>query len=668
VTFDDDQLADDSMVRISDGNDFEIALSVATLVDGLEDVWKEDWSTLTVAKKRALLRLGIVAVFEKQQTERMREAADAEVKRKTEQAEAAEALRKAAEAEVKRKTEQAEAAKAEAIEERALREAAEANTKEERALREAADAKRETAEAAAEYERLGAFLRDASSYATMHGHLVAQSKSQTKTATRELAGWPDPQNEITTAAAACNVTLKSDAELLAPFDAMWVELAPRVAELAKTAAPNEILHVHPVGATFLRGVHASHGIADLELYVEYANRESDDVPLEEGLPRRPDACFFKRGQRGDVGFDAGSQMAALQTSEWKDVVRVDDGKLDMNANAFDAIDGAIRDAEHVLSTALPLNDARHSYFTSVVGDGVRCALVRLSKSATGRYTVRVSAVHDLEQRDAAFAFFKLCVHALQLSASGSWTYDCGWTATGWPVNVRVSEVLAGGDTVVFRFTDATGGRKIAKAASAEKAGVERLAREIEQRQLVARLAAARQPPIDVARIFVPATEQMLAGHRALVFDDVGLVSFESLVYTLPLADVRRLAALVWEQTRASLALLHSLGLAFGDVHVGNILISGDLQRAVLIDCESICEFDTNLDRVLARQMFRPLGNEASADSDLESLRYCIAWARDIGRFRTGQLSRHSQCSAVADQWQKLKAKITHEVVEHELKC
>jgi hypothetical protein len=667
VTFDDEQLADDSMVRISDGNDFKVELSVAVLVDGLDNGVKEEWSTMTVAVKRAVLRTEIVAVFEKQQTERMREAADAEVKRMTEQAEAAEA-------EVKRKTDQAEAAEAVAKEERALRKAAEAEVKRKTDQAEAAEAevKRKTdqaeaAEAAAEYERLDKFLRDASSYATVHGHLVAQSKSQMKTATQEPAGWPDPQNEITTAAAACNLALKSDAELQASFDAMWTELEPRVAELAKTADPNEILHVHPVGATFLRGVHASHGIADLELYIEYANRESD-VPLKEGLPRRPDACFFKRGQRGDVGFDAGSQMAALQTSEWKDVVRVDDGKLDMNANAFDAIDGAIRDAEHVLSTALPLNDTRHSYFTSVVGDGVRCALVRLSKSATGRYTVLVSAVHSLEQRDAAFAFFKLCVHALQLSASGSWTYDCGWKATGWPANVRVSEVIAGGDTVVFRFTDATGCRKIAKAASAEKAGVERLAREIKQRQLVARLAAAQQPPIDVARIFVPATEQLLAGHRALVFDDVGFVSFETLVYTLPLADVRPLAALVWEKTRASLTLLHSLGLAFGDVHVGNILISGDLQHAVLIDCESICEFGTNLDRVLARLMFRPLGNEASADSDLESLLYCIAWALDIGRFRTGQLSRHSQSDAVTKQWGKLKAKITYEVVEHELTC
>jgi hypothetical protein len=634
VTFDDDQLADDSMVRISDGTDFEIALSVATLVDGLDNGAKEEWSTMTVAVKRALLKFGIVAVFREQQSERMREAAEAEVKRDTEQAEAAEANIK---------------------EERALREAAEANTKEERARREAADA-------AAEYERLGAFLFFASSYATVHGRL-AQPRSQNTTGLLNSGAWSDPQTEITTAAAACNLALKSDAELLASFGAMWAELAPRVAELAKMADPNEIRHVHPVGEIFLRGVHASHGIADLELYVEYASRESDDIPLQEGLTRRPAACFFKRGQRGDVGFDAGSQMAALQTSWWKSVVRVFGGKLDMNANACDAIDGAIRDVDHVLGTALPLNDARRTYFTSVVGDGVRCALVRLSKSATGRYTVRVSAVHDLEQRDAAFAFFKLCVHALQLSASGSWTYDCGWKA-----NVRVSEVLAGGDTVVFRFADATGGHKIAKAASAEEAGVKRLAREIERRQLVARLAAAQQPPIDVSHIFVPATEQMLAGHRALVFDDVGFVSFESLVYTLPLADVRRLAALVWEQTRASLALLHSLGLAFGDVHVGNILISGDLQRAVLIDCESICAFDTNLDGVLLRPMFRPLGNKASAESDLESLRYCIAWALDIGHFRTGQLSRHSQSGAVAEQqWQKLKAQITHEVVERELK-
>ena len=197
-------------------------------------------------------------------------------------------------------------------------------------------------------------------------------------------------------------------------------------------------------------------------------------------------------------------MAALQSQEWKGVVRVVDGKLDMNSDARDAIDGAIRDAEHVLGTALPLNDARHPYFTSVVGDGVRCALVRLSKSAQGRYTVLVSAVHELVERDAAFALFKLCVHALQLSASGRWTYECGWQIRQWPADVFVSEVLATGDTIVFRFTDATGERKIAKVASAEKVGVERLVHEIKQRQLVAQLAAAQQPPIDVARIFVPA--------------------------------------------------------------------------------------------------------------------------------------------------------------------
>jgi hypothetical protein len=153
-----------------------------------------------------------------------------------------------------------------------------------------------------------------------------------------------------------------------------------------------------------------------------------------------------------------------------------------------------------------------------------------------------------------------------------------------------------------------------------------------------------------------------------VFDDVGFVSFESLVYTLPLAEGRRLAVLVWEQTRASLALLHSLKFAFGDVHVGNILISSDRQRAVLIDCESICAFDTDLDRVLARPMFRPLGNKANAESDLQSLRYCIAWALDINSFRTGPFSRHSQSETVTEQWRNLKAQITHEVVERKLTC
>ena len=73
-------------------------------------------------------------------------------------------------------------------------------------------------------------------------------------------------------------------------------------------------------------------------------------------------------------------------------------------------------------------------------------MLRLSKSSTGRYAVLVSAVHELVQRDAAFAFFKLCVHALQLSASGRWTYECGWKVSVlWPADVRVSEVLAAAD-------------------------------------------------------------------------------------------------------------------------------------------------------------------------------------------------------------------------------
>jgi hypothetical protein len=345
-------------------------------------------------------------------------------------------------------------------------------------------------------------------------------------------------------------------------------------------------------------------------------------------------------------------MAAVVSVEWKATLKVANGQLQMDKSGREAVDGAIRDAEHVLGTALPLSSARRSFITCVIGDGVLYALLLLSKRPTGDYDVRMSRAYEFArpkdgkveaERDDAFAFFKLCVHTLQVSASGLWTYECGWTTDRWPAGVIVSEVLAGDDTVVFRFVDAAGGTKIGKAAG-NKVGVERLALEIEQRQHVAQIAAEREQPIDVTRIFVPATVQLLAGHQALVFDDVGFVSLEALVYKLSLAELPRLAALVWRDINAGLAQLHLLDLAFGDVHVGNILISADQKRAVLVDCESICAFGTVLRNILVRPLFRPIAENAvaSEESDLESLRYCIAWTLDINNFRTRMVARHSQ--------------------------
>lgn len=314
------------------------------------------------------------------------------------------------------------------------------------------------------------------------------------------------------------------------------------------------------------------------------------------------------------------------------------------------------------------------FFTSVIGDGVRYALVKLSKRGDGGFAVEVSPAFEFAlgatpQPDVAFQFFTLCVHAVQLSASGKWVYRCGWSPEPrWPAAVQVSEVLAASETIVFRYFDANRERKIAKMArTVVHVGVQRLSREIEQRNVVATRAAQHVPPINVDRIFLPATEQALCGHRALVFDDVGLVSFESLVHTMSATQVQRLAVLVWSQLRKRLALLHELRMAFGDVHVGNILISSDLQRAVLVDCESICEFDEPLVGVLLRPMFRPLVDVASAESDLESLRYCVAWALDIESFRTGHLARN-RYSGTAEMWNTLKKKITVDVVERTLEA
>lgn len=487
------------------------------------------------------------------------------------------------------------------------------------------------------------FLSAAVSHAGLYAHLAARSSAD-KTGTTTPLPWRDPGGDLQAAALACGVALKSDAELSGQFDQMWLDFEPALLRLAATQETDEVRHVHPVGAIFLHGVQASHGLGDVDLHVIGAN---DLV----GFTRRPDACFFKRGQRGDAGFDAGSQKAAVGSVEWKDLFGLDYGTLSIDERFWSAINEAICDAELMLGTALPLGDARKPFFTTVIGDGVRCALLRLSRSPSSCFDVLFSPVFEFAraddnggftaQRDVVFAFFKLCVHALQLTASGNWTYECGWRPThGWPDRMRVSEVIAGGDTVVFRFADATGGRKIAKVAGTGKAGVARLAREIEQRRLVADRAAAQE--IDVARIFVPGTEQVLVGQRALVFDDVGFVSFESLVYTRPLAEVHALAALVWRDVHAELALLHKLGLAFGDVHVGNILISADQERAVLVDFESICAFGASLDGVLVRSAFKSLARNAGAASDLESLRFCVAWALDIDGFRTILLSAEEQ--------------------------
>jgi hypothetical protein len=112
---------------------------------------------------------------------------------------------------------------------------------------------------------------------------------------------------------------------------------------------------------------------------------------------------------------------------------------------------------------------------------------------------------------------------------------------------------------------------------------------------------------------------------------------------LPDDETRALTKSVWAQVGASLALLHRLGFAFADVHPGNILISRDLENAFLTDCESICQLGTSLDKhVLIRLQFRPLSPTASAETDFESLRYCVAWALDLSQFRSCNVSRQMQ--------------------------
>jgi hypothetical protein len=523
-----------------------------------------------------------------------------------------------------------------------------------------------------EHGEIKHLLVSATNFAFSHAEFADRSASVGKYADSVFPDlWANAKADIDAAAAVCGVTLKSDAELTKPFDDMWVGLEKKVIELANTANPDEVLHVHPVAELFLDGLHSCHDVGDVQLYVE-----KTDV-LSEGVQRRPDACFYRVGLRFQDGFDLGAQREAVLACEWKNFLRVsDDGEILWNDNGRAAFEGCIRDAEDAFGSAMPVNEARLPFFFCLIGDGVRYALVRVGKPANSK--IRVIATPAIQFADeagrsdklAVRAFFNLCGRALQVAASRKWLVGGRrWAPEqAWPANVQVTNVVAGGATIVFRFLDSSGRAMIAKSASLDD-GVLRLKNEIAKRRLVADRAAAQVPPIaPVASIFLAGQEVTLCGFDALLFDDTGLVSFESLVYQLPDDETRALTKRVWAQVGASLALLHRLGFAFADVHPGNILISRDLENAFLTDCESICQIGTLLDKhVLIRLQFRPLSTTASAETDFESLRYCVAWALDLSQFRTCNVSRqmHNGVTAVP-AWDAIKRTITPSAIQNEM--
>jgi hypothetical protein len=481
-----------------------------------------------------------------------------------------------------------------------------------------------------EHGEIKHLLVSATNFAFSHAEFADRSASVGKYADSVFPDlWANAKADIDAAAAVCGVTLKSDAELTKPFDDMWVGLEKKVIELANTANPDEVLHVHPVAELFLDGLHSCHDVGDVQLYVE-----KTDV-LSEGVQRRPDACFYRVGLRFQDGFDLGAQREAVLACEWKNFLRVsDDGEILWNDNGRAAFEGCIRDAEDAFGSAMPVNEARLPFFFCLIGDGVRYALVRVGKPANSK--IRVIATPAIQFADeagrsdklAVRAFFNLCGRALQVAASRKWLVGGRrWAPEqAWPANVQVTNVVAGGATIVFRFLDSSGRAMIAKSAGQDDGVLPFEASEFAEASFGCRSrccsgAADRSCRFDFSR----RPRATLCGFDALVFDDAGLVSFESLVYQLPDDETRALTKRVWAQVGASLALLHRLGFAFADVHPGNILISADHQNAFLTDCESICQFGTALDKhVLIRLQFRPLSSRLRALRPTLS-RCAIAW-------------------------------------------
>jgi hypothetical protein len=97
------------------------------------------------------------------------------------------------------------------------------------------------------------------------------------------------------------------------------------------------------------------------------------------------------------------------------------------------------------------------------------------------------------------------------------------------------------------------------------------------------------------------------------------------------ADLDNTKVVVERDINAALAAIHAQGFAFVDVHPGNILMSANGERAMLIDIESMSPLGVPVDNVMIRAQFAPkslrVGGRCcpTAVTDNQSLKKVLAW-------------------------------------------
>jgi hypothetical protein len=405
----------------------------------------------------------------------------------------------------------------------------------------------------------------------------------------------------------------ADATLRLAYDAV---LAARARSTSQKA--DEIALVHPLAHALFDTVLASSALlpADVLLYKE----KRSATAIDKAQTRHPDLLLFRHAP----------QRNGLLSIELKSVL---DGSHESVAHVE-----LLRDYGHTIGRG---GEAEKPQFFGLAGDGVcwiasRWQTVFSSVEKPFRCDKSERFELDLSRRDSVRAFVERVLRLV----SGAIVRGRR-SRTGWSVGL-----LKVGDRrfSVVRALAATQSCVVAECRASNAAGTFalKIALKSDDKHRCAEEARIRAPWLELANpppfISSCTAVDFYGVAPTLRLETVGTVlERECLCET---TTRMRVATMVLRDVGAALSWLHSQGLAFVDLHPGNIVIATSdddgAQHAYLIDVESCSPLGTATQKPI-RGSFRTLAPDAvpSAKTDKLALMLVLAWVLDVGAFRTG---------------------------------
>jgi hypothetical protein len=400
---------------------------------------------------------------------------------------------------------------------------------------------------------------------------------------------------------------------------------------------HEKKHTHPTVFKLLIAAVRKLGDPTVGLYLEGAGVWTFDafriLPADSKGERLPDALFFKHPKPLEVAFGPCMQLNALLPVELK--WRLSDTRR------RDALGGLRRD----MGYAIRCNGLERALrpFVGMASDGIKFLFVRMQLKFDSEGDVvelmeeeegtkQVETKQDVADLAPVMSHIVVKLREAMCPETGDWHsfFGDGQLVLEEKEYEIVRLVAATIVTCVLEVRDVSAG---------------------ERQLMVIRQRARRLPELsclnDCEEYCELAQRTVERGDMVVyVHDRVGLRSLSSWCLCDP-SDRVSVANAVWKAFEHVFARLHPKGWVLGDIHPGNVVMQqqeGEVS-AHLIDFETVtnvAEEQGTMDttRVLRRKMFQPVEwdkggpKKPSAQTDMESAVFVIAWILDVERFRT----------------------------------